>query len=143
MDLKIERFEREITPVIVDSAGQIVWIAGLALAEEFRVTDGHKRRGNLETVTYLVVGGYRVNSTLKSLVFWMVLVVVALGVWNFSNRLQTPSKLVPFSDFMADVEAGKIERVTITGQEISGIYRADKETFHTYAPPQYKVSPIS
>ena len=38
VDAKIDRFEREITPVVVDSAGQIVWIAGLALAEEFRVT---------------------------------------------------------------------------------------------------------
>jgi cell division protease FtsH len=80
-----------------------------------------------------------VNSTLKSLVFWMVLVVVALGVWNFSNRFQSPSTPVPFSAFMTDVEAGKVEKVTITGQEISGIYRAaDKETFHTYAPAQYE-----
>ena len=38
VDAKIDRFEREITPVVVDSAGQIVWIAGHALAEEFRVT---------------------------------------------------------------------------------------------------------
>jgi cell division protease FtsH len=45
---------------------------------------------------------------------------------------------VSFSDFMRDVEAGKIEKVTITGQEVSGIYRADKETFHTYAPAQYE-----
>ncbi len=42
VDAKIDRFEREITPVIVDSAGQIVWIAGLALAEEFRVTAATK-----------------------------------------------------------------------------------------------------
>jgi cell division protease FtsH len=78
-----------------------------------------------------------VNSTLKSLVFWMVLVVVALGVWSFSSRFQSPSKPVPFSDFMADVEGSKIEKVTITGQEISGTY-ADKEPFHTYAPAQYE-----
>ena len=39
VDAKIDRFEREITPVIVDSAGQIVWVAGHALAEEFRVTE--------------------------------------------------------------------------------------------------------
>jgi cell division protease FtsH len=78
-----------------------------------------------------------VNSTLKSLVFWMVLVVVAVGVWNFSTRFQTPSKPVPFSDFMRDVEAGKIEKVTITGQEVTGFY-TDKETFHTYAPAQYE-----
>jgi tRNA(Ile)-lysidine synthase len=42
IDAKIDRFEREITPVIVDSEGEIVWIAGHALAEEFRVTDTTK-----------------------------------------------------------------------------------------------------
>lgn len=42
VDAKIDRFERAITPVIVDSAGQIVWVAGHALAEEFRVTDATK-----------------------------------------------------------------------------------------------------
>jgi len=39
VDKKIDRSEREITPVVVDSAGRIVWVAGHALAEEFRVTD--------------------------------------------------------------------------------------------------------
>jgi tRNA(Ile)-lysidine synthase len=39
VDAKIDRFERGITPVIVDSRGRIVWVAGHALAEEFRVTD--------------------------------------------------------------------------------------------------------
>src|SRR5688572_33402635 len=68
----------------------------------------------------------------------MVLVVVAVGVWNFSNKFQTASKAVLFSDFMADVEASKIEKVTITGQEITGVYRADKEAFHSYAPAQYE-----
>ena len=62
---------------------------------------------------------------------------VAIGV-NFSTRFETPLKAVPFRDFMRDVEAGKIEDVTISGQEVSGIYRADKTTFHTYAPAQYE-----
>jgi tRNA(Ile)-lysidine synthase len=39
VDAKIDRFERGITPVIVDARGRIVWVAGHALAEEFRVTD--------------------------------------------------------------------------------------------------------
>ncbi len=42
VDAKIDRFEREIIPVVVDSAGQIVWIAGHALAEAFRVTEATK-----------------------------------------------------------------------------------------------------
>ena len=62
---------------------------------------------------------------------------VAIGL-NYPTRFETPSKAVPFRDFMRDVEAGKIEDVTITGQEVSGVYRADKETFHTYAPAQYE-----
>jgi cell division protease FtsH len=68
----------------------------------------------------------------------MVLVVVAVGVWNFSTRFQNPSKAIPFSDFIADVDKQEIETVTITGQEIRGIYRTNKETFHTYAPAQYE-----
>jgi cell division protease FtsH len=77
------------------------------------------------------------NSTLKSLVFWMVLVVVAVAVWNFSTRFQARERSVPFSDFMADVDAGKVDKVTITGQDVTGVYRSDKEAFHTYAPAQY------
>ena len=42
VDAKIDRFAREIAPVIIDSAGQIVWVAGHALAEEFKVTDATK-----------------------------------------------------------------------------------------------------
>jgi len=62
---------------------------------------------------------------------------VAIGV-NLSTRFEIHSKAVPFRDFMRDVDAGKIEKVTIAGQEVSGIYRAGKETFHTYAPAQYE-----
>ncbi len=78
------------------------------------------------------------NSTLKSLVFWMVLVVVAVAVWNFSTRFQTRERTVAFSEFMRDVDNDRVERVTITGQDVIGVYKADKEAFHTYAPAQYE-----
>src|SRR3954469_11535237 len=84
-------------------------------------------------------GRQRVSSTLKSLVFWMVLVIVAVAVWNFSYKFQTHEHTVAFSEFLADVDAGKVEKVTITGQEVMGTYKpgSDKEPFHTYAPGQY------
>ena len=77
------------------------------------------------------------NFTLKRVLFWMVLVVVGVVVWKFSTTFQTHERLVAFSDFMADVDSGKVEKVTITGHEIAGIYRTDKEGFSTYAPSQY------
>jgi len=78
-----------------------------------------------------------VNSSLKSLVFWMALVIIGVIVWNFSTQLQTSLQPLSFSEFMASVDAGQIERVTITGNEITGVNTAN-ESFLTYAPPQYE-----
>jgi cell division protease FtsH len=77
------------------------------------------------------------NSTLKSLLFWMVLVVVGVLVWNFSTRFQTRDRSVSFSEFMSWVDSGQVARVTITGSEISGITKAN-ENFRTFAPTQYE-----
>ena len=39
VDRKVVRRERDRVPLVVDGRDQIVWVAGYALAEEFRVTD--------------------------------------------------------------------------------------------------------
>jgi hypothetical protein len=44
-----------------------------------------------------------VNSTLKSLLFWMVLVVVGVLVWNFSTRFQRSDQAISFSTIMTQV----------------------------------------
>ena len=77
------------------------------------------------------------NSIPKSLVFWMALVVVGVLVWNFSTRFQTSANPLTFSEFMTSVDAGQIARVTITGNEITGVSKGD-ENFRTYAPPQFE-----
>ena len=77
------------------------------------------------------------NSTLKSLVFWMALVIIGVIVWNFSTQLQTNLQPLSFSEFMGAVDAGQIERVTIAGNEITGV-NTGNESFRSYAPPQYE-----
>ena len=77
------------------------------------------------------------NSTLKSLVFWMALVVIGVLVWNFSTKFQASSKPLSFSEFMTSVDGGQIDRVTITGNEITGVDKSG-ENFRTYAPPQFE-----
>jgi len=78
-----------------------------------------------------------VNSTLKSLLFWLVLFVVGVVIWNVSTKFQQNDQSRSFSEFMASVEAGSVERVVITGQQITGVEKGG-ETFHTYAPGQYE-----
>jgi cell division protease FtsH len=67
----------------------------------------------------------------------MALVVIGVLVWNFSTKFQTSHKPLTFTEFMASVDAGQIDRVTITGNEITGVDKGG-ENFRTYAPPQYE-----
>jgi cell division protease FtsH len=77
------------------------------------------------------------NSTLKSLVFWIVLLAIGVLVWNFSAKLQNKQELASFSEFVTWVDAGTVARVEITGNEITGILKSN-EAFRTYSPPQYE-----
>ncbi len=74
---------------------------------------------------------------MKSLLFWMVLVVVGVLIWNFSTTFQTRDRSITFSEFITWVDGGQVDKVTITGNEISGTSKSG-ERFRTYAPPQYE-----
>ncbi len=77
------------------------------------------------------------SSTLKSLVFWVALFVVALLIWNVSTKFQQHQRTVGFSEFMSWVDAGTVQRVEIVGQDVNGFTKAN-EAFHAYAPTQYE-----
>ena len=55
------------------------------------------------------------NSTLKSLLFWMVLVVILALIWQFSVNLQTSSQVITFSDFLERVNTGQVSEVKLSG----------------------------
>ena len=76
------------------------------------------------------------NSTLRSLLFWLVLAIVAVVVWNFQTAFAPRDRAVSFSEFMSWVDSGQVAEVTIAGNEVTGTTKAN-ETFRTYAPSQY------
>ena len=78
------------------------------------------------------------NSTLRSLLFWMVLVIVGVLIWNFSTTFQAREEVIPFSEFVQQLDTNKIDKVTITGQEIVATYKSGGERVRTYAPTQYE-----
>jgi len=78
-----------------------------------------------------------VNSTLKSVLFWVALVVIAIVIYNVSTKLQNAENQMDFSAFMAQVKNGGIQQVMITGQEITGTTR-ENTSFRTFAPAQYE-----
>src|SRR3954463_15761681 len=68
----------------------------------------------------------------------MVLVVVGVLIWNFSTKYQTRDHRLTFSEFMAAVDSGNVSHVVITGQDITGTTKDNKESFRAYAPTQYE-----
>jgi cell division protease FtsH len=76
------------------------------------------------------------NKSLKNLLFWLSAGVIIILLWNFLQNPAMAKKDITFSQFMNDVEANKVEEVTITGTQVHGKYR-DGETFKTTTPTQY------
>jgi cell division protease FtsH len=77
------------------------------------------------------------NPTLKSLLFWVALVVIAVVIYNVSTKLQNADNQIDFSEFMAQAKSQNIQQVVITGQEISGTTK-ENGSFRTTAPTQYE-----
>ncbi|MGI9483890.1 MAG: ATP-dependent zinc metalloprotease FtsH [Hyphomicrobiales bacterium] len=78
----------------------------------------------------------------RNLAVW---VIIALLLFALFNLFQGPaqrgaSNEIPYSQFIADVEAGKVREVTIAGNEITGTY-SDKRYFQTYKPTDANLVP--
>jgi len=80
-----------------------------------------------------------VNSTVKTVVFWLVIILSAVLLWQVVKAGNTgqKDKEVNFSQFMADVDQGNVKEVTISGMEVRGKYKNDNSGFHTTAPVNY------
>ncbi|MGH9394528.1 MAG: ATP-dependent metallopeptidase FtsH/Yme1/Tma family protein, partial [Terriglobales bacterium] len=80
------------------------------------------------------------NSTTKSIVLWVVLVVAALVLWQMIKLGGTAGKVkeINFSQFMSQAQSGNVSTVTITGDDVQGqVHTPKDETFHTVIPANY------
>jgi len=79
-----------------------------------------------------------VNSTVKTVVFWLVIGLSALLLWQVIQAGRSGQKVqdINFTQFMSDVDQGKVREVTVDGMQVSGKH-VDNSAFHTTAPSNY------
>jgi cell division protease FtsH len=79
-----------------------------------------------------------VNSTVKTVVFWLVIVLSAFLLWQVVKNSSGGQKDAErnWTQFMSDVNQGNVQDVTINGQEVRGKYR-DGKSFHTSVPVNF------
>ena len=67
---------------------------------------------------------------------WVIIVLLSVGLFNMfqdPNKVNSNTDTLPFSNFLNEVEAGRVVEVQIQGNNISGVL-ADGKTFKTYSP---------
>jgi cell division protease FtsH len=69
----------------------------------------------------------------KNLALWLVLVLIFLFLFNIFSKQHGREPEIIFSEFIAAVDRGEIQEVTIQGHNIQGKYR-NGERFRTFAP---------
>ena len=73
---------------------------------------------------------------LKNLFMWVIIVLLSVGLFNMfqdPNKINSDKNTLPFSNFLNEVDAGRVVEVKIQGNNISGVL-ANGEQFNTFSP---------
>ena len=73
---------------------------------------------------------------LKNLIMWVIIVLLSVGLFNMfqdPNKINSENNSLPFSNFLTEVDSGRVVEVRIQGNNITGIL-ADGKKFKTYSP---------
>ena len=72
----------------------------------------------------------------KNLVMWVIIVLLSVGLFNMfqdPNKINSSKDTLAFSNFLNEVDEGRVVEVKIQGNNISGIL-ANGKSFTTYSP---------
>ncbi|NDF11669.1 MAG: ATP-dependent metallopeptidase FtsH/Yme1/Tma family protein [Proteobacteria bacterium] len=69
----------------------------------------------------------------KNVALWVLAVVLLIGAYDFFAGGSTKTSRLAFSDFLTEVEAGRVSSVNIQGKNVDGQF-TDGGNFSTYAP---------
>jgi cell division protease FtsH len=80
--------------------------------------------------------GRVMNQNFRNFALWAIIALLLIALFQlFSNSSQTAgAREIPYSQFLADVDSGRVRSVTIQGPKISGLYTDQSNPFQTYAP---------
>ncbi|MDR3428048.1 MULTISPECIES: ATP-dependent zinc metalloprotease FtsH [Silvimonas] len=83
------------------------------------------------------------NNLGKNIAIWLIIGLVLMTVFNQFTKRQDTVGQVPYSQFMADVEADRVSSVEIEGYPLRGQWirgkRNDGSAFSTYAPFDFRL----
>ncbi|MFZ0730887.1 MAG: ATP-dependent zinc metalloprotease FtsH [Candidatus Sulfotelmatobacter sp.] len=78
------------------------------------------------------------NSTVKTVLFWLLIGISALLLWEVVKgaRDGQKDKEINVTQFISDIDQNSVQEITVNGMEVRGKLR-DGSAFHTTAPTNY------
>ena len=73
---------------------------------------------------------------MKNLIMWIIIVLLSVGLFNMfqdPKKISSENNGISFSNFLTEVENGRVVEVQIQGNNISGVL-SDGKRFSTYSP---------
>ena len=74
---------------------------------------------------YIKFNDYLKLMNIKNLIMWVIIVLLSVGLFNMfqdPNKINSEKNSLPFSNFLSEVEAGRVVEVQIQGNNISGSF---------------------
>ncbi|MDP2806514.1 MAG: ATP-dependent metallopeptidase FtsH/Yme1/Tma family protein, partial [bacterium] len=83
------------------------------------------------------------NQFYKNLALWLVISLMMILLFNMFNKPRPTADKINYSEFLAQIDSGKITAVTIQGNDILGKYDGkDGKDFRTYKPSDADLTDI-
>ncbi len=76
------------------------------------------------------------NSNYRNLALWAIIGVLLIALFNLfqSPQQRGSTRDIAYSEFLTELDNGRIKSVTISGERITGTYVDDSAGFQTYSP---------
>ena len=77
------------------------------------------------------------NSTVKTVVFWLVIVLAGVLLWQVVKGANSGAKEreINYSQFMSFVDQNNVSEVTVVGNDVRGKLKSEQVSFHVVVPP--------
>lgn len=77
-------------------------------------------------------------SSVKTAIIWMVIIcMVIFLIASLRQQSQSPERNLSLTEFVQDVQSGKVKSVVISGTDVKGEYKDEKATLKTVIPENY------
>src|SRR5260370_39658098 len=84
------------------------------------------------------VGGFDLNSTMKTILFWILILATAVLLYQVVQHTSSGREQVfPFSRFLEEIDRNNVKDVTIAESDIRGHLASGGDTFKTVMPMDY------